>query len=95
MCGSERDAVKITVRTIVRLGAHLPQGRPPSGQGNRVELEIPSHATPRDVMQTLGLSRDRNYLVKVNGEIVPQPRHGLVRLSDDDEVTILPKPKYG
>lgn len=46
-------------------------------------------------MQSLDLSPDRNYLVKVNGKIVPQPRHGLVRLSDDDEVTILPKPKYG
>jgi len=95
VCGSERDAVKITVRTIVRLGAHLPQGGSPSGQGNRVELDLPSDTTPRDVMRRLGLSRDRNYLVKVNGEIVPQPRHGLVRLSDDDEVTILPKPKYG
>lgn len=46
-------------------------------------------------MQRLGLSRDRNYLVKVNGEIVPQPRHGLDRLRDNDELTILPKPKYG
>jgi len=87
--------VKITVRTIVRLGAHLPRGSPPGRQGNQTEIEVPPDATPSEIMQRLGLSRDRNYLVKVNGEIVPQPRHGLVRLRDNDEVTILPKPKYG
>ena len=87
--------MKITVRTIVRLGVHLPQGGSLSGQGNRVELEVESHTTPLDVMQRLGLSRDRNYLIKVNGEIVPQSRHALARLRDTDEVTILPKPKYG
>jgi sulfur carrier protein ThiS len=83
--------MKITVRTIVRLGAHLPPGR----QGNRVELDVAADATPADILQRLGFSRDRNYLVKVNGEIVPQPRHGLARLRDNDELTILPKPKYG
>ena len=86
-----RNAMKITVRTIVRLGAHLPPGR----QGNRVELDVAADATPADILQRLGFSRDRNYLVKVNGEIVPQPRHGLARLRDNDELTILPKPKYG
>ncbi len=86
-----RNAMKITVRTIVRLGAHLPPGR----QGNRVELDVAADATPADILQRLGFSRDRNYLVKVNGEIVPQPRHDLARLRDNDELTILPKPKYG
>jgi sulfur carrier protein ThiS len=83
--------MKVTVRTIVRLGAHLPPGR----HGNRVELDVASDATPADILLRLGLSRDRNYLVKVNGRIVPQPRHGLARLRDNDELTILPKPKYG
>ncbi len=83
--------MKITVRTIFRLVAHLP----PGGQGNRVELAVASDATPADIIQRLGLSGDRNYLVKVNGAIVPQPRHGLARLRDNDELTILPKPKYG
>jgi len=83
--------MKVTVRTIVRLGARLPPGR----QGNRVELDVASDATPADIIQRLGFSRDRNYLVKVNGKIVPQPRHGLARLRDNDELTILPKPKYG
>jgi len=83
--------VKITVRTIVRLGAYLP----PSRQGTRVELEVDSDTTPAAIIRQLGFTADRNYLVKVNGEIVPQPRHGLARLRDNDEVTILPKPKYG
>jgi sulfur carrier protein ThiS len=87
--------VKITLRTIVRLGGHLPRGTSPGSAGNQIELDVTSDATPWDVMRRLGLSRDRNYLVKVNGAIVPQPRHGLVRLEENDEVTILPKPKYG
>ena len=83
--------MKVTVRTIVRLGAHLPPGR----QGNRAELDVAADATPADIIRQLGFTTDRNYLVKVNGEIVPQPRHGLARLRDNDELTILPKPKYG
>ena len=83
--------MKVTVRTIVRLGAHLP----PGGQANQIELEVAPDATPSEIMKRLGLSDDRNYLVKVNGEIVPQTRHGLSRLRDNDELTILPKPKYG
>lgn len=79
----------------MRLSAHLPHGESREGQGNRVKLDLPSGTTPRDLMQWLGLSPDRNYLVKVNGAIVPQARHGQVPLGDNDEVTILPKPKYG
>ena len=87
--------MKIAVRTIVRLGSHLPHTASSDGQGNLVGLDVPSDVTPLDVMQRLGLSPDRNYLIKVNGEIVPQAEHGRMRLSADDEVTILPKPKYG
>lgn len=87
--------MKIALRTIVRLGGHLPQGGASGDQGKRVELDVPADTTPRDLMRRLGLSTDRNYLVKVNGEIVPQSRHGLARLRDNDELTILPKPKYG
>ena len=83
--------MRVTVRTIVRLGAHLPAGC----QDNRIELEVARDATPAVIMRRLGLTTDRNYLVKVNGEIVPQPRHGEARLRDNDELTILPKPKYG
>ena len=87
--------MKIVLRTIVRLGGHLPQGASPPRSGEQIELEVPSGATPQDVMRLLGLSSDRNYLVKVNGAIVPQARHGQARLSAGDEVTVLPKPKYG
>ena len=83
--------MKVTVRTIGRLGTHLPGG----SQANRVELEVPAETTPAEVMRRLGLSEDRLYLVKVNGAVLPLARHGLAPLSDGDEVTILPKPKYG
>ena len=55
----------------MRLGGHLPRGASLESQGNRVELDVASDATPLEVMQGLGLSTDRNYLVKVNGAIVP------------------------
>lgn len=83
--------MKITVRSIGRLGAQVPAGR----RGNRVELNVAPQATPADVVRALGLSADRAYLVLVNGEVVPQARHARTALSDNDELTILPKPKVG
>lgn len=83
--------MKITVRSILRLAAQVPPGR----RGNRVELELPSGATPAVVLRRLGLSADRSYLIKVNGRIVPEARHARTALRDKDEVTVLPKPKVG
>ena len=83
--------MKVTVRSIARLGAHVPPGR----HGNRVVLDVAPDATPAQVMRRLGLSADRSYLVLVNGEIVPEARQDVARLRDNDEVTILPKPKVG
>ena len=48
-----------------------------------------------DVLGRLGLSADRAYLVMVNGEVVPQERHARWALGDNDELTVLPKPKVG
>jgi sulfur carrier protein ThiS len=83
--------MKITVRSIVRLGAQVPPGR----QGNRVQLDVAPDATPTEILRVLGLSADRAYLVKVNGEIVPEARQARAVLHDNDELTILPKPKVG
>lgn len=91
--------MRVTVRTIVRLGAHLSPGvspeASPGSQGNQVELDVTADTTPSDIMRRLKLSEDRLYLVKVNGEVLPIARHGLARLQDKDELIILPKPKYG
>ena len=87
--------MRVTVRTIVRLGAHLPRDAPPGGQGTEIELELPPDTTPSEVIERLGLSRDRLYLVKVNGQVLPLARHASARLRDRDHLTILPKPKYG
>ena len=83
--------MKVTVRSIGRLATQVPPGR----SGNRVALELPEGATPETVLRRLRLSTDRDYLVLVNGEIVPQTRHARATLRDNDEVTILPKPKVG
>ena len=87
--------MRVTVRTIVRLGAHLPRGASTGGQGTEIELELPPVTTPSEVIERLGLSNDRLYLVKVNGRVLPLARHALARLRDRDHLTILPKPKYG
>jgi sulfur carrier protein ThiS len=83
--------MKITVRSIGRLGAQVP----PEPGGNRVSLDVPPDTTPADVLGRLGLSADRAYLVMVNGEVVPQERHARWALGDNDELTVLPKPKVG
>jgi sulfur carrier protein ThiS len=83
--------MKITVRSIGRLGAQVP----PERRGNRVSLDVPPDTTPADVLGRLGLSADRAYLVLVNGVVVPQDRHARWALSDADELTVLPKPKVG
>lgn len=83
--------MKITVRSIGRLGAQVP----PERGGNRVKLDVPPDTTPADVLGRLGLSADRSYLVLVNGEVVPEERHARWALSNDDELTVLPKPKVG
>jgi sulfur carrier protein ThiS len=83
--------MKVVVRTIARLGAHVP----PVREGNRIELDLPPGTTPAEVLRRLGLSADRSYLVKINGAVVPEARHARARLRDKDELTILPKPKVG
>jgi len=87
--------MRVTVRTIARLGAHLPGDASRPGQGAEIELEVPPGTTPSEIIARLGLSDDRLYLVKVNGRVLPLARHALVRLRDRDRLTILPKPKYG
>ena len=87
--------MRVTVRTIARLGGHLPRADSPGGLNNQIELEVPPDTTPSEIIERLGLSDDRLYLVKVNGRVLPLARHALARLRDKDHLTILPKPKYG
>ena len=86
--------MKITVRTIVRLGGHLPPGRT-AGQGTEIALDAPPDSTPADIIRELGLSDERLYLVKVNAKVLPLAQQSTARLRDGDSLTILPKPKYG
>ena len=87
--------MRVTVRTIARLGGHRPRADSTGGPGTQVELEVPPDTTPSEIIARLGLSDDRLYLVKVNGRVLPLARHAQARLSDKDQLTILPKPKYG
>ena len=45
--------MRVTVRTIVRLGAHLPQQASPGGQGPEVELEVPPPGDFLDLIEAL------------------------------------------
>ena len=83
--------MKIIVRTTSRLERFLPAGRTDS----LVELDAADGATVFDVMERLGLPDERGYCLILNGDIVPDARRRSTALSDNDELTILPRPRVG
>jgi sulfur carrier protein ThiS len=83
--------MRIIVRTTSRLERFLPTGR----MDSLVELDAADGATAFDVMEQLGLPDERGYCVILNGDIVPDARRRSTALSDNDELTILPRPRVG
>ena len=83
--------MRIIVRTTSRLERFLPAGR----MDSLVELNAADGATAFDVMELLGLPDERGYCVILNGDIVPDARRRSTALSDNDELTILPRPRVG
>jgi sulfur carrier protein ThiS len=83
--------MRITVKTAGLLGKYLPAG----SRTNLAELDIDEGATPIDVIRTLGMPEDRTYLVVLNGENVPRAQRPNTRLSENDELAIMPPLKGG
>ena len=42
--------MRVTVRTIARLGGHLPRTDSAGGPGTQVELEVPPDTTPSEII---------------------------------------------
>lgn len=83
--------LKISIKTAGILGKYLP----PGSARNSAEIEIDESATPDDVIKSLAMPADGNYLVLINGEIVsPSERPGRV-LQDNDQLSIMPALRGG
>ncbi len=83
--------MRIIVRTTSRLERFLPAG----SMNSAVVLDAEDGATLFDVMEQLGLPDERGYCLILNGHIVPDARRRGTPLADDDELTILPRPRVG
>ena len=59
--------MRVQIKTAGLLGRHLP----PGSARNRAEVDVPEAATPAAVIALLGMPPQDNYLVSVNGELVP------------------------
>ena len=83
--------MKIHFKTGGLFVEHLP----PGSTGNTAELDVPEGATPMDVMRTLGMPLDENYMVSLNGEVVVVSERDSRALSEDDHLAVMPPIKGG
>lgn len=83
--------MKITVKTAGRLGKYLPPGH----STNQAEIDVPEEITPEGVIEHLGMPMEANYLVALNGTIVPKTQRGRRTLSENDKLSIMPPLKGG
>lgn len=83
--------MKITLKTSRPLAKFLP----PGASGNSAELQLPDTTTALDVVTRLGMPAETNYLITLNGNIVPMSQRETTMLTDKDQLTILPPLKGG
>lgn len=83
--------MKIKVRTTGLLSEYLP----PGSVRNEGELEVGAGTTPIDVLTHLGMPLDGEYLMAVNGQLVPTAERAEYRLAEDDKLSIMPPLKGG
>lgn len=83
--------MRITLKTAGLLGKYLP----PGSTRDEALLEVDDGASPLDVIAQLGMPDDANYLVTVNGAIVPPSERPAWRLAERDKLSIMPPLKGG
>lgn len=83
--------MRVTLKTAGLLGKHLP----PGSARNKAELDVPCGVSPLDIIDQLGLPPDDNYLITLNGTIVPPSERPDCVLSDNDQLSIMPPLKGG
>ena len=83
--------MKIAVRTGGLLGRYLPEG----SARNSAELEVPEGTSALNVIERLGMPPGGGYLVIHNGVAVPKAARADCRLTEADELAIMPPLKGG
>ena len=83
--------MKITLKTSRPLAKYLP----PGSSGNTANLQVAEGATPIDIIERLGLPAETNYLITLNGAIVPLSQRATCSLSESDQLSIMPPLKGG
>jgi len=83
--------IKIEVRTTGLLSDYLPAG----SKKNAAQIEVDDNATPVDVMKQLDMPVEENYLVSLNGTVVPRSQRSTQTLSEDDCLAIMSPIKAG
>ncbi len=83
--------MKITVKTAGLLGKYLPPGH----STNQADIDVPDAITPEGVIAHLGMPADANYLVALNGTVVPKAQRGERALAENDKLSIMPPLKGG
>ena len=83
--------MKITLKTSRPLAKYLP----PGASGNIAKLQLQEGSTALDVVARLGMPAETNYLITLNGAIVPMSQRESATLSEADELSILPPLKGG
>ena len=82
--------MKIQVKTTGILDDYLPPKL-----GNPAQIDVNENVTPMDVVRRLGMPANDKYLIAVNGDVVPQREHAVLKLSAHDTVAIMPPLKGG
>ena len=68
---------------------------PAGASGNTAELQLQDGTTALQLVARLGMPAETNYLITLNGAIVPMSQRESTALSDKDELAILPPLKGG
>ena len=83
--------IRIEVRTTGLLSDYLPAG----SEKNVARIEVADGATPADVVKQLGMPVEENYLVSLNGNLVPRSWRSTQTLSENDALAIMSPIKAG
>ena len=83
--------MKVKLKTSRPLAKYLPRG----SRDNAAELQLKDGTTALEVISRLGMPAETNYLITLNGTLVPMSQRETCTLSEDDQLAILPPLKGG
>ena len=78
--------MKITLKLFANLREYLP----PGAQGGRVELDLPEHTTPADLIERYRLPPKLAHLVLLNGHFIEPEQRAITVMSEGDVLAIWP-----